>query len=164
MLLFTAFNVCQNLSGQIMKDNGFENLGFYSLATLYFCFSLCSFFATAIVNKIGNIKVSLSLGAFCYSFWVLCFILPSFYHQWIDDPEKLKRWYMNKGLITFLTFFTAAINGAGAGILWTSQGKYISECACEQNQGFYMGYFWAFFMSSQIIGNVIAWATLGSNV
>ena len=69
---------------------------------------------------------------------------------------------MNRGLITFLTFFTAAINGAGAGILWTAQGKYVSECACDANQGFYMGYFWAFFMSSQIIGNVVAWGVLKS--
>ena len=146
-----------------MKDNDFGDLGYYSLALLYFCFSICSFFATAIVNKIANIKVSLSMGALCYSFWVLCFILPSFYAQFkIDDPDKLNSWYMSRGLITFLTLFTAAINGAGAGILWTSQGKYISECACEQNQGFYMGYFWAFFMSSQIIGNVIAWGTLKS--
>jgi MFS family permease len=51
---------------------------------------------------------------------------------------------------------TAAINGAGAGILWVSQGIYISQCATNETKGFYNGYFWAFFMSSQIVGNVIA--------
>lgn len=132
MLLFTAFNTCQNLSGKIMKDNGFDNLGYYSLALLYFCFSICSFFATAIVNKIANIKLSLAIGALCYSFWVLCFILPSFYAQFTaDNDDRINSWYMSRGLITFLTLFTASINGAGAGILWTAQGKYVSECACQ---------------------------------
>jgi len=56
---------------------------------------------------------------------------------------------------------TAAINGAGAGILWVSQGKFISECATDQNKGFFNSYFWGFFMSSQITGNTIAAILLG---
>jgi hypothetical protein len=50
---------------------------------------------------------------------------------------------------------TAAINGAGAGILWTAQGKFISECACDENKGFFNSYFWAIFIGSQVIGNFI---------
>ena len=55
-----------------------------------------------------------------------------------------------------MMLLTAAINGAGAGILWVSQGKFISECANKKNTGFYNSYFWAFFMVSQIVGNLIA--------
>jgi hypothetical protein len=57
-------------------------------------------------------------------------------------------WILNKNLIKILLILTAAINGAGAGILWVSQGKFISECACDENKGFYNSYFWAIFMSS----------------
>ena len=55
-----------------------------------------------------------------------------------------------------LLILTAAINGAGAGILWVAQGKFISDCACKENVGFFNSYFWAFFMASQITGNVTA--------
>ena len=57
-------------------------------------------------------------------------------------------WILNKNLIKFLIILTSAINGAGAGILWVSQGKFIAECACDENKGFYNSYFWAIYMSS----------------
>jgi hypothetical protein len=36
------------------------------------------------------------------------------------------------------------------------QGKYVSDCATEETKGFFFSYFWAFYMSSQIFGSVIA--------
>ena len=63
---------------------------------------------------------------------------------------------MNRNLIKFLLIFAAVINGAGAGVLWVSQGAYVAECACDENKGFFNSFFWAFFMSSQVIGQLIA--------
>ena len=63
---------------------------------------------------------------------------------------------MNKTLIEYLIVLTGAINGFGAGILWVAQGKFISECACDENKGFFNSFFWCFFMASNIIGNLIA--------
>ena len=71
---------------------------------------------------------------------------------------------LNKDLIKFLLILTAAINGAGAGILWVSQGKFISELADHQNTGFVNSFFWMFFMSSQIIGNLFAILVMKSGV
>ena len=79
MLTFTAFNTCQSFAPKIMKDDGFGSLGFMGTATLYFCFAFASFFSTAIVAKVGKIKLTLMMGAFCYTFWIACFILPAFY-------------------------------------------------------------------------------------
>jgi len=79
MLLFTAFNTCSNFAGKVLKDDGFDNLGFVSNASLYFAFAFCSFFASAIVTKIGNIKLTMGIGAFAYTFWIACFILPAYY-------------------------------------------------------------------------------------
>ena len=31
----------------------------------------------------------------------------------------------------------------------------MSKCASESNKGFYFGYFWAWYMSSQIVGNAL---------
>lgn len=94
----------------------------------------------------------------CYSFWIICFILPSFYQKYQEEHEgdmSQAPAILSRSLIKFLLIFTAAINGAGAGILWVAQGKFVSVCACESNQGFFNAYFWIFFMSSQIIGNII---------
>ena len=158
--LFTAFATCQNFASKVLSDDGFDNIGFTTLAVLYLVFSLCSFLSTAIVNKIGNIAVSMSLGGLCYSFWIVCFLLPSFYSQ-ADDRDNLP-WILNKTLIQWLLIITAGINGAGAGVLWTSQGKFISECATDENKGIFNSIFWAFFMSANIIGNLTAALVLKS--
>jgi hypothetical protein len=59
-----------------------------------------------------------------------------------------------------LLLITAAINGAGAGILCSSEGKFLTLCACEENKGFFNSYFWAYFQGGQIAGNLIAAAVL----
>jgi hypothetical protein len=47
----------------------------------------------------------------------VCFLLPSFYSE--ADPENLP-WILNKTFIKYMLILSAAINGAGAGVLWTS--------------------------------------------
>ena len=46
-------------------------------------------------------------------------------------------------------------------MLWVAQGKYVGECANDEFKGFFFGYFWAFFMASQVFGNLIAALILG---
>jgi DMSO/TMAO reductase YedYZ heme-binding membrane subunit len=79
LILFTAFNTCQNFATKVLEDDGFGNLGFANLAVLYLVFAFSSFFASAVVSKVNRINVALSLGAFCYTFWIVCFLLPSYY-------------------------------------------------------------------------------------
>ncbi len=64
--------------------------------------------------------------------------------------------YANKGFIKFVLLFTAAINGFGASILWVAQGRYISRIANDENKGMFNSIFWAFFMSTQVIGALFA--------
>lgn len=42
-----------------------------------------------------------------------------------------------------------------------SSGTYISDCATERNKGFFFALFWAFYMGSQVFGNLIAAFVLG---
>lgn len=135
-LIFTAFNTCQNFASKVLKDDEFDNLGNVCLAVLYLVFAFCGFFSTAIINKIGSIRITLFLGAMCYSFWIICFILPSFYQKYNQENDgdmSAAPWILNRSFIKFLLIFTAAINGAGAGILWVAQGKFVSVCACQEN-------------------------------
>ena len=79
MLLFTSYSTCQNFASKVLQDDGFGNMGFLSLAVLYLVMAVCSFFSTAVVNKIGELKVAMCCGGLCYSFWIACFLLPSYY-------------------------------------------------------------------------------------
>ena len=114
-LLFIAFNSAQNYSAQAMKDAGFDDLGFYSLASLYLVFSFCSFLSTGLVNFLG-VKKSLIFGSLGYFFWILCFIVPSLYRQHKDSGIFL----FNRGFINFLVIFSAGVTGLGASILWVA--------------------------------------------
>ena len=53
-------------------------------------------------------------------------------------------------------FAAAVVNGFSLGILWASANNYIADCASEENKGFFFSYFWAFYMASQVFGNLIA--------
>lgn len=55
-----------------------------------------------------------------------------------------------------LILFTSLLNGLGQGVEQPSSGTYISDCATENNKGFFFAMFWAFYMGSQVVGNVIA--------
>ena len=85
--LFTAFNTCQNFAAAILNDNGFGSLGYVTLSTLYLLFSIFSFFSGAIVNKAGNAKITMGIGGFAYTFWILCFILPAYYGKYTKDHD-----------------------------------------------------------------------------
>lgn len=104
-----------------MTQAGFGNLGLYNLAVLYLFASLCSFFSTAIVNKMG-IKTAMIVATMCYVFWILSFLLPSLYNDYKDSGIFL----FNYGFITFISLFASAVNGFGAGLIKVAQGKYVT--------------------------------------
>ena len=156
LFLFIAFNSAANISAQALENNGFNGLGFYTMAILYLVYSIGSFFSSYFVNKIGD-KASLFLSGLCYAFWIFGFIPAAFY----PDNKDSSLFIFNRSFIIFLSLFSAAVNGLGSSVLWVAQGKYVGECASEKNKGFFFGYFWAFFMGSQIFGNLFAALILG---
>ena len=63
LFLFTAFHTCQNFSSQVLKDDGFDNFGFMSVAVLYLFYGVFSLLSPAIVNKMGKMNIAMSTGA-----------------------------------------------------------------------------------------------------
>ena len=127
----------------MLKDDGFESLGFECLATLYIVFAFSSFFSHAIIGVVGSLPKAMSTATLGYFCWICCFILPSKLREW---PEgETVPWILDDSVIKVLLLLTAAINGAGAGILCSSEGKFLTICACEENKGFFNSYFWAYF-------------------
>ena len=74
LLLFSAFNTAQGLAAQVLDELNLGDLGFYSLGVLYCVFGFSCFFATPIVKKCGE-RLSLFMGALCYTFYIASFIL-----------------------------------------------------------------------------------------
>ena len=137
----------------MLEDLGFGNFGFLSLGVLYFAFSFCCFVATPIVNKCGE-RFAMTMGALCYTLYTASFILASAPGHYPERADDL--WILNKSLIKAVILISAFINGFGAAILWVAQGRYISRIANDSNKGTYNSIFWAFFMSSQVIGALFA--------
>jgi hypothetical protein len=69
LLLFTAFNSADNLAAKVLREDGFDALGFYSMAALYLMFALTGFFSKAIVHKMSGDaptkKLPMFLGGLC---------------------------------------------------------------------------------------------------
>ena len=59
-----------------MEQNGYDNLGFYSLSVIYLMFMLGSFFNTPVVDRLGA-KYSMFWGGLCYLLWILCSLFPA---------------------------------------------------------------------------------------
>ena len=95
----------------------------------------------------------MTIGALCYTLYTGSFILAS---APIKYPEQADLWIFNKNLIKAVILVTAACCGFGASILWVAQGKYLARIANNENKGTFNSIFWAFFMSSQIIGALFA--------
>ncbi len=116
--LFLAFNSAANSAAKAMKDSGFENLGFYTLAVLYGTFGVGSYWAPRMVRYFKP-KRGMALASIMYAVWIgslaLCTILVR--HGLLDQ----------KG-VTILNLFIAFICGPGCSLLWIAQGKYLTDC------------------------------------
>lgn len=69
-VLFIAFFSVQNLTTQVMKENGLDNLGYTLLAVLYLFIGIGSMISSALLKR-WSIKTCLvlgSLGHFCFVF------------------------------------------------------------------------------------------------
>ena len=118
---------------------------------LYCSFGMFSFVSLPLVKLLGA-KWSLVTGTLCYSLYLASFWLAALRHE----NKTSEKFYFNAGLIAALVMTTACLGGFGASILWVAQGSYLSECANQKNKGLFNSFFWAVYMSTQIIGNILA--------
>jgi len=95
----------------VLKDNGFGNLGFNSVAINYFFFGTCALFVSPLVKRLGS-KYSMFIGSLPYTLYIASFILAALRSQ--SFPE------MSKTLVQITVMTTSALNGAGASLLWVA--------------------------------------------
>lgn len=95
-----------------MEENGFEQLGFYILAVLYFFMGLGSLLSTAIINKFGT-RFCLVLGGIGNVQWIVSTLLAVYRKEILDYGISIMLVYA--GLI-----LSTVINGFTVGVLWAS--------------------------------------------
>ena len=117
LILTTAYNPSLNFASKIIKDFGYENLGFYSVALLYLASSISSLLAPGFVNKFGIIK-SFIIGSLLYPLCILSFILPASASE--RPSYSYQSIFFSKYFIWTLIIITSILNGMGAGLLWVA--------------------------------------------
>jgi len=137
MMLFTAYNTTQTFVTKLLSDEGFGNLGFYSLALLYVVVSISVFFSPVIVPRTGE-RISMWIGAICYIGYIASLVK----------------------IIPAVVYASSVVIGFGASILWVAQGAFLTKCSDESTRGRNSGIFWGLFQLSGILGNLGAYGIL----
>ena len=139
---FISLNSIQNIQSQMLEDNGFDKLGFYSNAILYLALGIGSLVSSWVLKKIGEAN-SMGIGCLMSVFFMASFIFPS-----LKKEQGYEGFWFEQFFVYFIILLCSFTNGIGEAVMWVAQGKYISECATINNKGFFFSYFWAYFMST----------------
>jgi MFS family permease len=109
-------------------------------ACLYICFAMSSLVAPVPTNVVGP-RVTLFLGSLGYAVYVVALLLFSLGSV--------------PGAVVVLA---GAINGVGAGLLWTAQGTLIMSYPTQELTGSYVAVFWVIFNSGAVVGGLVSFA------
>ena len=76
--------------------------------------------------------------------YIISLLLPAFEYS----DKNNNSWYFSQLFVYVIILAFSLLNGIGEGMAQTSQGKYIADCATENNKGFFFSFFWACYMGS----------------
>lgn len=155
--IYVAVYSSQNIQSVVFEKDGYGSLGFYSNAVAYFAQGTGSVFCVFFMEKFGDNK-SMAWASLLNLPFIACLIIPAI--KSIDLTSD--NFFLSNGFVYPLILITSFSNGFGQGVAQPASGKFISDCATEKTKGFFFAFFWAFYMGSQVIGNLIAAFVLGS--
>ena len=108
----------------------------------------------SITTKIG-MKLTFSIGFIFLSMMVFCQILTAWRAQQNENGNQDGgHFFTSKRFVVPFLFISHIIAGFGQAIIWVAHGEYISLCATDETKGFFFALFWAFYMGSEIFGNL----------
>jgi len=95
-----------------MEENGFETLGFFILAVLYFFMGLGSLLSTAIINKYGT-RFCLVIGGVGNVQWIMSTLLAVYRIDILEQGIPI-------GIIYCGLLLSTIVNGFTVGVLWAA--------------------------------------------
>ncbi|XP_052867864.1 UNC93-like protein MFSD11 isoform X1 [Anopheles cruzii] len=141
MLIFTSFqtlgNIEQTIIDSIKTDvPTFSGDGYTSLAIIYAALSLSNWVTPSTLSAIGP-RLAMIVGAITYCLFIACFFFPH----------------------VALLYASSVVLGAGAALIWTGQGMYLSQCSNNETISRNSGVFWALLQMSMFFGNLLVFFT-----
>ena len=112
--LFLAFNAAADSAAKALGDSGFDNLGYYSLSTVYFSFAIGSIFAPWMIKKL-NPKSAIVLASTVYALWIVSLTVTTL----IPKNEFLSQFLGYYG-ISAIVLGVAVLCGPGCALLWVA--------------------------------------------
>eukprot|EP00929_Paragymnodinium_shiwhaense_P096476 TRINITY_DN58063_c0_g1_i1.p1 TRINITY_DN58063_c0_g1~~TRINITY_DN58063_c0_g1_i1.p1 ORF type:complete len:442 (-),score=42.71 TRINITY_DN58063_c0_g1_i1:82-1407(-) len=134
LLTFAAYDTIQVFAKRLYPDDLGPNMSL----CIYTFFTLSSFVAPAVVNIIGP-RLSMGFGMCCYASVVVAGLI-----------------YFLTGQAPWIVLFSGCILGAGAGVLWTGQGRMILEISSENTSGKVFSVFWSLYRGASICGGLLS--------
>ena len=126
-------------------------MGFFTLGISYDCLGLGCLAASPIITRLGFGK-SMIVGCVFDFLWIFAQLIPALK----ETHPEIEIYNFSYTFIVTTNFLAATFSGLAAGLLWVAGGRYIADCATDTTSGFYFGYFWAWYMASQVFGNLFA--------
>lgn len=152
------FMTVQNLMSELQKNNGFGALGFWLMGVFYLFQMVGSIVSAAVLEKIG-MKPTFILGGIGLSMIVFFQIVPAYRSQILSDPDtehsSFVKYITKDSVCIFICYLGSILGGLGQSLFWVAEGEYMAMCGTEKTAGFYFGYFWIWYMATNIVGNGI---------
>jgi MFS family permease len=118
MFIFFAFGSVERYITTFFSEQGFSNVGFYSLILIYVFFTITNPWVTGFISKYGA-KKSMMLGTIMYGFFIISVSINS----------------IN------LVYVSSALLGISAVLLWVGQSSYLIKASNKENFGANAGIF-----------------------
>ena len=144
LFIFSAYITIQAFAGVMYPTR----LGSETEASLYLSFTFFCFLSPAVTNKVGP-KMTMFFGCLGYG----CLVAASLFYFESGSDTKLN-WVVVLG---------GVMNGVGAALLWTAQGRLIMQYSDGTDNGFLFSIFWALFNLSALVGGLLTFFYFGSS-
>lgn len=136
MFIFTSFQTLGNMQQVVIKsiqieDPNFKGSGYISLAVIYGVFAIFNWLAPSCLSFLGP-KITMIIGGVSYAIFIVGFLYPQ----------------------TWILYLTSVLIGAGAALIWTGQGNYLTLMSDQSTISRNSGIFWAMLQSSMLFGNI----------
>ncbi|XP_063605818.1 UNC93-like protein MFSD11 isoform X2 [Penaeus indicus] len=139
MLVFTAFNTNGIMTQVVIRsiqheDPNFKGSGYISLAVIYAVFATFNWLSPSCLSFLGP-KITMIIGGVSYAIFIAGFLWPK----------------------TWILYLTSVLVGAGAALIWTGQGNYLTLMSDQTTISRNSGIFWAMLQSSLLFGNIFVY-------